>query len=75
MKPYQNKSGKGGIAAYENGDDSIIIKFKGDRIYLYNTDAPGKKHVNKMKMLAEAGQGLATYINKYVRENYAEKLG
>jgi len=35
---------------------------------------PGAQHVARMKQLAEEGRGLATYINRYVRDNYARKL-
>jgi hypothetical protein len=35
--------------------------------------SPGAYDVENMKELAEAGQGLGTYINQHVRKNYAQK--
>lgn len=74
MKRYKDKSGNSGVAFYEAGDDYIIVRFTGNTTYLYTHQKPGKQHVARMKMLAEAGEGLATYINKFVRENYAKQL-
>lgn len=74
MKRYKNKDGNSGILFYEAGSNFIIISFKGGGTYLYDNVRPGSKHVAKMIELAASGEGLATYINKYIRENYAKKL-
>jgi hypothetical protein len=74
MIPYKNLSHKSGVAAYQIRKDAILIRFISDGTYLYNYERPGKKHVEKMKKLAEAGEGLSTYISQHVRENYAEKI-
>lgn len=71
MAKYAN-SGKSGIAAFEIGDDYIIVRFKDGKAYTYNYRHPGKVHVEQMKVLATEGKGLATYINKHVREDYAQ---
>ncbi len=63
-----------GVGYFKTGDDYIIIEFIDGRKYLYNYEKPGKRHVEKMKMLAIRGKDLSTYINKYVRDNYALKL-
>jgi hypothetical protein len=47
------------------------LKFKDGRTYLYDYAKPGKVHVEEMKKLAVEGNGLTTYINKYVRDNYS----
>jgi hypothetical protein len=73
MQPYFNRSGESGVIAYEVGADSITVRFK-DGTYLYNSDRPGRMHVEQMKRLAMAGRGLATYISKFVRDNYARKI-
>lgn len=74
MVPYKNRKGNSGIVAYEPGSNFIIIRFKDGGTYLYNDTKPGVKHVTKMLRLAATGEGLATYINKYVRENYDRKI-
>jgi hypothetical protein len=74
VKPYKNTNRNAGIIAYETGDDFIKIKFNDGKIYLYNNESPGKLHVKQMKLFAQKGSGLTTYINQYVRDNYASKL-
>lgn len=74
MKPYKNLSGNSGVLAYETGEDYIKVKFHGGDVYLYNYSVTGKFNVERMKKLAEEGKGLSTFISRYVRERYAEKL-
>lgn len=74
MERYLDVSGTSGIVAYEIGPDFIHVKFRAGGTYVYDGTAPGTAHVTRMKELAIAGQGLGTYISKYVRGNYARKL-
>ncbi len=71
MQRYRNLGGNSGVTAYESGADYIALQFHDDSVYIYDHKRPGKKHVDKMKQLAVSGQGLTTYLNKYVRDNYA----
>jgi hypothetical protein len=72
--PYKNLVSNSGIRFYECGSTFIRVWFDDDRGYEYNETRPGREHVEGMKRLAEAGRGLATYINQNVRGNYARKL-
>jgi hypothetical protein len=74
MKPYKKQSGPSGVSAYSIGTDNIKIRFVDGSIYLYNFKSTGKRNVERMKQLAEAGKGLATFINKYVRKKFAAQL-
>jgi len=74
LNKYKDLSGDGGIMGYFFLEDGIIIKFSNSYYYLYNYENPGGEHVEKMKKLAAQGQGLKTYINKYVRDNYAYRF-
>ncbi|MDT3623206.1 hypothetical protein [Cronobacter malonaticus] len=74
MERYQNRGGDSGIVRYEIGDDSIIVQFHDNSMYLYNSIRPGKVTVDHMKMLAKAGQGLNSYISRTVRKNFYQKL-
>ena len=74
MQPYKNLSRNSGIRGYEIRGDSLVLYFKEGGGYVYDRHKPGAKHVAEMKRLALAGRGLATYLNKHVRENYARKL-
>lgn len=74
MTPYMDLGGNSGVTAYELGNDYILVEFHGGSLYLYTYDRPGKFDVENMKELAVRGRGLNTYINKYVRKNYARRI-
>ena len=73
MRPYAN-SGNSGVLAYETGGDWITILFRGGGKYLYTAASAGAATIGTMKNLAEAGQGLNSFINRFVRSNYEQKL-
>jgi hypothetical protein len=74
MKRYKNLSGDSGVVAYETGSDSIKVEFADDGLYLYTYERIGAANIEQMKVLAASGKGLATFINRHVREKYAAKL-
>ncbi len=74
MKRYKNTSGDAGVVAFEIGPAWIKIKFQDGSVYLYTNQSTGSEHISEMQRLAERGRGLTTYINRFVRENYAKKL-
>jgi hypothetical protein len=75
VKKYKNQSGKSGIHYYDIGKDFIKIKFKDSSdIYTYNSEKPGKFLVAQMKILAETGIGLSTFISQNVKDNYFSKV-
>lgn len=74
MEKYSNRSGDSGVVRFEPGADSILVEFRGGRRYLYTYGSTGEGDVEAMKRLAAEGRGLSTFISRYVRERYAEKL-
>ena len=74
MERYKNLGGNSGVEAFKVEDQSIAVKFFTGGSYLYDADSPGLVHIEKMKQLAEDGEGLNGYINKKVKKNYARKL-
>ncbi|KAF2517194.1 hypothetical protein [Flavobacterium foetidum] len=72
MERYANRSGGSGVYAYSIGLDCIHVKFSGNaKIYQYSyTGKAGQKHVDNMKLLAQKGSGLNTYINLHVKYKY-----
>jgi hypothetical protein len=71
MTKYNNLSGKSDVSHFEIAEDEIRVKFKtNSRHFVYNSQKPGKVHVDKMILLAEAGQGLGTYIAQHVKKRY-----
>ena len=76
MEIYKNLSRDSGVTHYEIGEDYIDVKFIGkSTIYIYSNSRTGKRHIDKMKILAMNGQGLCTYItqNPSVKKNYNKR--
>lgn len=73
-KRYKDRSGNSGVHYYAITPTSILVWFADESGYEYDHIRPGRQHVEAMERLAEAGKGLATYINQHVREDYARKL-
>ncbi len=74
MQRYQSSNTNTGITAYQVVSGGITVQFKDGSVYLYTSRSAGRKHIDQMKKLAAQGEGLTTYINRFVRENYAAKL-
>jgi hypothetical protein len=74
FEKYKDLSGGAGITGYRFLDKGIILQFKYKDLYLYDDIRPGEHHVQQMKILAKKGKELTTYVNKYIRDNYREKL-
>jgi hypothetical protein len=74
MEQYRNYGGDSGVAAYEIGQGSITVQFKGSSTYLYNNQSAGAANIAEMQRLAVAGQGLNSFILRVVRKAYAQKL-
>ena len=74
MKTYKNLSGNSGIKAYQISQQSVRIAFSDGSVYLYNYTSNGKRAIEIMKGLAEKGIGLTTYINREIRDQYAQKI-
>lgn len=71
MQRYRRLGGESGVVAYEIGDRKIDVEFVDGKIYTYSYASSGREHIEQMKLLAQAGQGLCGYISKHVRDNYA----
>ena len=74
MTVYQNRGHDSGITQFETGTNSITVYFSDGSAYLYNATAPGVEMVAEMTQLAHSGEGLNSYINRYVHTNYAAKI-
>jgi hypothetical protein len=73
MKRYRADNDSG-VAAYECGPGWILVRFHQGGTYRYDDRHPGAAAVLEMQRLADAGAGLNTYINQYVRDDYAARL-
>lgn len=71
MERYRNSGGDSGVSSFEIGTDYIIVKFSGTvRTYRYSYRKAGQNHVEAMKRLARSGNGLNSYMNRYVKKLY-----
>lgn len=70
MQPYGDVGGDSGIVAYESGPDFIRVEFGDGGVYVYTHRSAGTHHLERMKVLAAAGRGLNTYLNKHVHKKY-----
>ena len=75
MKPYTDRTGTSGVVAYRIHADAIDVLFSDDIVYAYDEATTGREHGERMKWFAQAGKGLASYINRTpaVRESFADK--
>jgi hypothetical protein len=73
VQRYRNVHGESGIAAYETGPDYIRVTFKHGGTYAYDYATTGQLHVERMKVLAATGKGLATFISTVVKTTYAQR--
>jgi hypothetical protein len=77
MKPYRTTSGDSGVVGYEIGRNYIRIRFRSNGDYTYEAGRVGRRHLTEMQRRAEAGRGLATYINAHpeVRNGFSRRIG
>lgn len=74
MKPYRDIDNDSGVVAFDARPGSITVRFEDGMCYEYTDSSAGSHHVHEMQRLAEAGDGLNRYINKYVRKGYARRF-
>lgn len=75
MKAYRDINGDSGISAYDYSDGWIKIQFKDSKTYEYQASKIGQAHITAMKALADAGDGLHSYImrNPVVKNGWSSK--
>jgi hypothetical protein len=72
MQKYSDIDRDSGVREFEIHDTSITIIFSGSRkAYIYSYQSAGQHHIDKMKLLALAGEGLNAYINKNVKNKFS----
>lgn len=71
MRPYLNIDGDSNVEAYETGANYIDVEFKGTtKVYRYSYQSAGRENVEQMKILAQRGTGLNSFIMRNVRTKY-----
>jgi len=71
MQRYADIGNDSGVSSFAIGDSYIDVWFKnGSRSYRYSYRSAGQYHVENMKRLAMAGDGLQSYINSNVKKDF-----
>lgn len=75
FEKYKNLSGRSGVYKYEFTEDGITVMFSDQSWYKYHASRIGANNIAHMKVLANAGAGLNTIINRtaVVKTGYSEK--
>jgi hypothetical protein len=74
MRRYDDVDGDSWISAYQVRPDSIVVQYRDGATYIYSHQSAGIAAIETMKRLAASGEHLYSFINKFVREAWAEKL-
>jgi hypothetical protein len=74
MERYGNYSGRSSVVGYDEWAYSIIVYFSDGTAYEYTEDSVGSSNLNRMKELAESGEGLNSFIMNYVRFSYSKRI-
>lgn len=68
---YEDINNNSGVRGFEIDDTSITVWFDGSsNSYTYSYNVAGAHHVEEIKKLALAGDGLLAYINNNVKFEY-----
>lgn len=70
MKKYLNYGCDSSVQYYDIASDSITVYFSDGSSYTYSYASTGMYHVERMKELAEVGEGLNHYIMKNCKYDY-----
>ena len=70
MTRYLNLGGNSNIASYSFGATSITVQFRTGRPYTYSYESAGQHNVEHMKILADSGRGLNSFIMRNVKYQY-----
>ena len=70
MTIYNNLNRTSGVFAYEYGADYIRVQFSTGAMYLYTYQSAGSFNIEQMKILAQRGYGLNSFINRVVKRLY-----
>lgn len=74
MTPYRDWNQDSGILSYEIGSSHMDVAFKDGAVYRYTALSAGRANLDRMVLLARAGDGLNKFINRAVKTRHSEKL-
>ena len=72
MNVYKNLNGNSGISRYQISQTSILVEFRGGKVYTYSYESAGSANIEQMKIHALAGSGLNSFIMHNVKLLYVK---
>jgi hypothetical protein len=73
MQRYKDIDGDSGVHSYEYGEEHIVVQFDSGHVYTYTYRSAGHHNIERMKVLADSGEGLNSFIMRRVKNRYAKK--
>jgi hypothetical protein len=73
MQRYKDVDGDSGVHSYEYGEEHIDVQFHNGHVYTYTYRSAGSHNIERMKVLADSGEGLNSFIMRRVKNRYAKK--
>jgi hypothetical protein len=73
MTPYANLAGDSGVDAFDIRRHGIDVRFRSGEVYRYTIASARASHIRTMKRLAQAGEGLSTFISQLASDLYEDK--
>ena len=74
MVRYKNLSGDSKVVRYHLAKDAVTIRFSDCSVYIYDNQCADHATISKMKVLADAGKGLGTFIATNLKGRYSRKV-
>lgn len=71
---YRDWDNDSGIRAFDIAASHIDVEFKSGAIYRYTSRSVGEANLERMAGLANAGEGLNSFIQRVVRNDYSARL-
>lgn len=73
MPFYKSLNVVSGVESFDVLESGISVTFKRGSTYVYTYRSAGRHHIERMIELAQAGQGLNSYIRKHVNNLFEYK--
>ena len=74
MLRYKNLSGNSTVLRYQCTKDTMTIGFSDFSVYKFTNQSTSPETIGKMKVLAQAGKGLGTFITANVKDRFSRKI-
>ena len=67
MKAYKNAGSSSTVASYEIIRDTVVLEFADGTQAVYTPESAGANNIERMKVLAETGKGLGTFLSGSIK--------